>query len=284
MLLEVPLRFATLHQALLQSIPPASEVTVPIIPLMASVAALAVGVAIVASAFIKPPDEAADTDQDKASARPKAKVTRRRRAAMEVEVEAPQPAAPAPLFKKAPFRVSFPGIPEGFPDVWGVDDPIDIAVHAEDKGIARLTKVPGLTVKVNDQPVTRALTRGVMKVRKKIPEKGEVSVQVDLKVKGESLPRRTTRKVRIVDYREEMAEVFAKFREEASRTIAPIPDDATPTDVVDILMDASPNLPVDTITTIVRGFEEAKFSNHAVTRESYERMIRALLDLEAVEL
>jgi hypothetical protein len=241
----------------------------PLLAIVVSAVALAIVVAIVAAAIIRPAPQAVSRKK------PLPKT--------EVVIKA-SVAAEAPLLKKAPVKITFPQIREGFPDVWGQGEPVDIQIQLEDATLKGMSTVPGLTVKIQGVAVPVTFSKGVAKLRKNFPEKGDKPISVELQLKKEQLPRRTTRVLRIVDYREEMAEVFHKFKEEASRAVTPIRDDATPTEVYDILLDANPRLPSETIRIIIRGFEEAKFSNHAVTRASYERMIQALLELERVEL
>jgi hypothetical protein len=111
-----------------------------------------------------------------------------------------------------------------------------------------------------------------------------VVVQLELKVRGEKQPRRTTRVLRIVDYREEIAELFAKFKEDASQALTPLRHDATAWEVHDALLDAKPDLSKTALREVVSSFEEAKFSNHAVGRPTYEKMVHALRELKLVEV
>lgn len=197
---------------------------------------------------------------------------------------APTPVAVAPQYKRAPISLHFPAIRSDYPDVWGVREPFEILIRLEDKTLQPLRQVPGLTLQVDGATYTPVFTQGVATVRHTFPSLGEKPVQINLRVKNEPLPRRNQRPVKVVDYRTEIAEVFANFREEASRAITPIREDATPWEIYDLLTSANANLPADQLRDIVSSYEEAKFSNHPVTRATYERMIHALLELERVEL
>ena len=64
----------------------------------------------------------------------------------------------------------------------------------------------------------------------------------------------------------------------------PLAHDATPWEIYDLISGANPKIPEGPLRQIVSSFEEAKFSNHPVTRITYEKMIRAILELERVEL
>lgn len=204
------------------------------------------------------------------------------------EIRPPPPAAAAPepevQFRKAPLSIHFPKIPSSYPDVWGVGEPVDIAVQLDDKKLHAQRDIPGLTVTIGDQEIKPQFSKGVWSYRHTFAEPREVPVVADLKVKGEDQPRRTKRVLKIVRYRQEITEVFHNFREEASRVIAPIREDATPWEIYDVLTEANPKLPGGRLREIISCFEEAKYSNHAVSRETYTRMIDALLQLENVEL
>lgn len=264
--------FETLR-LLLQSPPPSQPtgVEIPILPLLVAVGTLFLLAAIVANAFLKP---AAAAVRHRRKPKPKP----------EVKIQPPPEPPKEPVFKKAPAKIRFEPIPDGYPDVWGVDEAIQMRVRLTEKKLVGKANPDGLTVKVAGEPVDPSFQKGVARFQRTFKEKGEVPVTVEWKAPGEKLPRRTTRNLRIVDYREEIAEVFAKFKDEASRVIRPIPEDATPREVLDLLMDANPNLPEENLSTIVNSFEVAKFSNHPVDRADYERMIAALLELERVEI
>jgi hypothetical protein len=257
------------HILLQVATPEAQRVEIPLLPLFVTVVAVGVVAAIAISALMRPAARA---------------IVKRRRA--------PRPTPPKPVvveperepvYDPAPIRIVFPQVPEAYPDVWGVNAAFDIELRVEDKGLLSLATIPGLSVRVADEQIKPAFTKGVARIKRTFRHRGPHEVVAELKVKGERLPRRSARVARIVDYREEMAEVFHKFREEASETITVVPDDATPWEVFDLLTSARPDLPEETIRRIVHGFEEAKYSNHPVTRESYTRMIDALLELDKAE-
>lgn len=196
---------------------------------------------------------------------------------------APQ-APPQPQYKRAPFFVRIAGIPDEFPDVWGVNEPLEISIRAEDKSLQNYKNIPGLNVYIEGKPIPVAFNRGQASIRYTYRTTGEKVVMVELRLKNETLGRRAQGVLKIVDYRTEIAEVFANFREEASRAIVPIHHDATPWEIYDLISGANARIPEGPLRHIVSSFEEAKFSNHPVTRGTYERMIRAILELERVEL
>jgi hypothetical protein len=180
--------------------------------------------------------------------------------------------------------IHLPQIKHDYPDVWGVGQPLEVILRVEDPNLQQARQIPGLTVHLNGETLQPIFTKGTAVLRRTFSTPGERTVTVELRMAGESQARRTTRTVKIVEYRTEIADVFTNFREEASRAIVPIREDATPWEIYDILTGANPRLPAQSLREIVSSFEEAKYSNHPVTRATYERMIGALLELERVEL
>lgn len=245
-------------------------VDIPVFPLLASLAGL-VALAIVSLGALRMP-----------RLRRRAPAPRKDRAPPRPLSKPPAPVAPPPavVYKKAPVGIEFPQIKPRFPDVWGVDEPVEIALRLSDGGLVGQKTIPGFRLTVDGEPIQAVFLRGQTALRRTFARKGEKEIVAELKVKNESSPRRTTRHLKIVDYREEIADVFENFKQEASRTITPLREDATAWEIYDLLTDANAKLPRQVVRDIVSCFEEAKFSNHPVTRATYERMIQALLHLE----
>lgn len=252
----------------------ASEgVEVPLVPVLVAVLAV-LALFIISAGILRAP-------------RPRGLPTERRKKRVEhATAEARPPPLPvaAPVYKKAPVTIELPQVPAKFPDVWGIREPLDIILRLSEPDLASHKSVPGFSLSIAGQPHVAVFLRGVTSIRKAFPQKGEPEIVVEYQAPGESLPRRTTRRVKVVDYREEIADVFHNFKQEASRAITPLREDATPWEIYDALTEAQQKLPRQLIRDIVSCFEEAKFSNHPVTRATYERMITALLQLERAEL
>jgi uncharacterized protein DUF4129 len=196
----------------------------------------------------------------------------------------PTPAPAAPQYKRAPVVVHFPQIKPDFPDTWGLNEPFDIVLKVEDRAYHEQRQIPGLTLTIDGETVQPVFTRGTAGIRRVFKRPGEKPITIEMRLGGEVQPRRTVRPLKVVEYRAEIADVFASFREEAAKTITPIREDATPWEIFDLLTSASPKIPGNTLREIISSFEEAKYSNHPVTRATYERMINALLEIERVEL
>lgn len=247
---------------------------VPLVPVLVSLAGLVALAAVSLSALRLPRVRLPRREPRSARAKP----------APAAPPAAPAPAPSAPVYKKAPATIELPPIKPDFPDVWGLGEALDVVVRLQERGPPGKKVVPGLTLSLAGQTIPLVFYNGVTSVRKSFPQKGEIELVVDYRAAGDGQPRRTTRRLRIVDYREEIAEVFHNFKQEAAKAITPLRDDATAWEIYETLTEASPKLPRQGVRDIVTCFEEAKFSNHPVTRATYERMINALLQLEQVEL
>jgi hypothetical protein len=194
-----------------------------------------------------------------------------------------EPPTPAPVYKKAPILILFPMIKPTLPDVWGLGEKAVMIFRAEDRGLMGQRDIPGLTAAVGDQVVPLVFYRGEARLERAFDRAGSVLITLELRVKGEKQPRRTTRSLKIVDYREEIAELFAEFKDEASKDITPLRHDATAWEIYDSLLDARPQMSQVALREVVSCFEEAKFSNHPVGRPTYEKMVHGLRALKGPE-
>jgi hypothetical protein len=192
-------------------------------------------------------------------------------------------ASVAPVYKKAPISIMFPMIKPTMPDVWGVAEKAVIVFRAEDRGIVGQREVPGLTATVGDAVVPLVFYRGEARLERTFNRKSTINIVLELKVKGERQVRKTTRTLKIVDYREEIAEMFAEFKDEASKNWTPLRHDATAWEIYDSILDARPKVSQVALRECVSCFEEAKFSNHPVGRPTYEKMVHAMRILKAAE-
>jgi hypothetical protein len=192
-------------------------------------------------------------------------------------------ASVAPVYKKAPITILFPMIKPTMPDVWGVAEKAVIIFRAEDRGLVGQREVPGLTASVGDAIVPLVFYRGEARLERTFNRPGVFNVVLELKVKGERQVRKTTRALKIVDYREEIAEMFAEFKDEVSKNWTPLRHDATAWEIYDSILDAKPQVSQVALRECVSCFEEAKFSNHPVGRATYEKMVHAMRILKAPE-
>lgn len=249
-------------------------VSVPLFPLLVALVGLTALVFVAMGAIRLP-----RLSMPRRRARPHASVETAPEAA-----EAAPASTPAPVFKKAPIQILFPMIRPGYPDVWGAREKAIVVFKVEDRGLVGQREIPGLVARIGDAPVPLVFYRGEARLERTFNLPGEMAVTVELKVRGERLARRASRTLRVVEYREEIANLFADFREAATASITPLRTDATAWEVHDALLDAKPDLSQVALREVVSSFEEAKFSNHPVGRATYEKMVHALRALRIGEV
>lgn len=262
---------ATLSRLLLQA--GGTGVDVPLVPVLIALAGLGAVVFVSVGALRAP--------RFSRRARPPMPRSERPHPALMPAVTREEPeAVAAPVYKKAPISILFPMIRPTMPDVWGVGEKAVMVFRAEDRGLLGQREIPGLVATVGGTVVPLVFFRGEARVERTFTRKGPIDVTLDLKVKGEKQPRRAARTLKIVDYREEIAELFAEFKDEASRQWTPLRADATAWEIYDTILDARPQVSQVALRECVSCFEEAKFSNHPVGRPTYEKMVQALRNLK----
>jgi hypothetical protein len=96
-------------------------------------------------------------------------------------------------------------------------------------------------------------------------------------VSGE--PVSSWRKIRIVDYREEMVGLFNEMLKKLELTDISIGSDMTPREIEEALKPRLEGIGQATIRRLITGFEEANYSTHPVTRDSYLNMYRSVSEV-----
>ncbi|HEY96448.1 MAG TPA: DUF4129 domain-containing protein, partial [Dehalococcoidia bacterium] len=87
------------------------------------------------------------------------------------------------------------------------------------------------------------------------------------------------RKIRIVDYREEMVRLFNEIIENLELIDIPIGSEMTPREIEQILQSRLEGIDETTIRRLISGFEEANYSTHPVTRDNYLNMYRSVSEV-----
>ncbi len=184
-----------------------------------------------------------------------------------------------PPKEKAQLRIRFPQIPKPFPIVWGVKETLTIELELEgyDKPVfpedfsLRIDDVREVSFKGSESTFLSSCVfdvKGVHRLRAKFvgsDDGEEVVSEVDVK---------------IVDYREEIVDLFNSFFKSAETRFQGVEDKMTPRELQYTLasqMEAAKQEPLETAVSI---FEVADYSLHPVARREYERIYIALKKLE----
>ena len=172
-------------------------------------------------------------------------------------------------------EILFPQIENPLPPVWGINEPLIILCRA-------LIEMPENPIKSSPQikASDRALdifTPGFSPIQLKYSfnTKGEIDINVHFggdtgeKIFG-------TRKIRIVDYREEIVALFNRLIDSLSAQGIAVDRMMTAREIESQLKEKNPNIGADVMQDIVRGFESANYSLQPVARKIYIDMYLAV--------
>jgi hypothetical protein len=195
--------------------------------------------------------------------------------AMTVTLAAVPEAALEVLTGDPRVEILFPQIENPLPPVWGIGEPLTILCRA-------LIAMPENHIRSDPQIKTsdRALditTVGFSPVQLEhiFNTKGEIDINIhfggatDEKIFG-------TRKIRIVDYREEIVKLFNRLVDSLSAQGIAVDRMMTAREIESQLKEKNPDIAADVMQDIVRGFESANYSLQPVARKIYIDMYLAV--------
>ncbi len=200
------------------------------------------------------------------------------------EAPPPKPSRPRPVGTTEHLIVAFPSISERHPDVWDGSEALDVLVIVERAHFpASAALHVTLAGQVGDE---RRAFGGV------VPDehghalfsvapgrRGEIDLVAELYADG-AKQGQAVRAIRIVDYRAEIVETFDDFVSWAASQFGFVSRKRTAREFVDQFADGRPGTPVAPLETIVDIYELANFSEHAIDRSTYLRLVDAFLELE----
>jgi transglutaminase-like putative cysteine protease len=173
--------------------------------------------------------------------------------------------------------IRFPQISDQFPIVWGVNEALAIEVELESRD--KPVSAESFSVRVDDE---RELSfngsgntfrsscvfdsKGVHTLKAFSGKNGLGELALEVAVK-------------IVDYREEIVDLFNSFFKSAKTKFQGVHDEMTPRELQKALAGQVSLSEQKSLETAVSIFEVADYSLHQVDRENYERMYTALIKL-----
>jgi hypothetical protein len=185
-------------------------------------------------------------------------------AALSVE---PTPAvqAPVPVSCEGSFQLRFPRIREPFPNIWGMDEPLEMAISCKDEATGEvMMSIDG------EESRKVALKNGRATLSLKL-KKGEHKVTVSaLAGAGPSGDSWVT--VHIVDYREEIVRMFNKMCQRFKPAGDRAGDELTPREIERSVGAQLPESKRRQLDNAVSTFELANYSVHEIRRTDFERM------------
>jgi hypothetical protein len=184
------------------------------------------------------------------------------------------------------IEIGFPDIAasltEPLPAVWGVSEPITVQVRLKDSNGKILPSQP-CNVDFGDGETVQAISdgEGYIRLEHLFNTKDEYAINCLYQDSKTGKEISSWRKIRIVEYREEMVRLFNEMLETLNIRNVRIEPEMTAREVEVLLEERLKGVSSDAIRKIVAGFEEANYSVHPVTRESYVAMypaVREVLD------
>jgi hypothetical protein len=165
-------------------------------------------------------------------------------------------------------EILFPQIENQLPPVWGIGEPLTIMSYP-------LIETPENDIKTRPQIKTANLAIDIS-----IPAFTSVQVEHSFSIKGETdiniyfggdtiAKMSGTRKIKIVDYREEIVELFNRLIDTLSAKGINVDRMMTAREIESKLTDKYRDFSPDTMKDIVKGFEYANYSLHPVARKIY---------------
>jgi hypothetical protein len=162
-----------------------------------------------------------------------------------------------PEVVRMPSNIRFPDLPEGMPPVWEEGRPIRVIVE----------DARGLTARVDGHPVDGRWDGNDLMITL-VLGKGAHRMSIE----DETGSREVV--ISIVDYREEMVRLYGDAVEGWERRFPRIGKSMTSMEMHSLLLPYLADKG-DELTTLIRLFEVANYSDHPVSRREYESLYRA---------
>ncbi len=180
--------------------------------------------------------------------------------------------APAPVSCEGRFQLRFPRIREPFPNIWGADEPLELAISCKDEATCEVM------MSIDGEGARKVLLedgRATVSLKlKKGEHKVTVSAVADAGPSGDSWVT-----VHIVDYREEIVRMFDKMCRRFMPAGDGAGDELTPRELERSVGAQMPETKRRQLDVVVTTFELANYSVHEIRRPDFERMYTSELGI-----
>jgi hypothetical protein len=178
------------------------------------------------------------------------------------------------------IEVRFPQIEDPFPDAWGAGEPLTVLLRLKDRHGDVIPSQSG-EIDWGDGETVQGVADGEGQIQLEYVYniKGEYTISASYTDKDTGKRISSWRKIRIVDYREEMVRLFNEMLETLNLMDIHIDPEMTAREIEILLAGRLEGVPRGTIRRIVAGFEEANYSLHPVARSSYESMYLSITEV-----
>jgi hypothetical protein len=181
--------------------------------------------------------------------------------------------------QKTGLSIEFPQILPPFPNVWAVKEPLTVKLRLDGQNGAQTVNVR-LTVNGQNMIMSKTLNKGCAEVTRIFENKGAYALQAALSGDGLTEDVEAEVQVRIVDYKEEVVDLFNSFFKTSRQKFQNLRDELTPRELQNVISVQTNDSKHEPLETIVSVFEIADYSLHPITRIEYEKMFLAVKQFE----
>ncbi|MEM2248713.1 MAG: transglutaminase domain-containing protein [Candidatus Bathyarchaeia archaeon] len=183
--------------------------------------------------------------------------------------------------KNVVLTITFPDIKEPFPLVWGVDEKLVVRLEIrEDNGAPIAGASLKLSIDGGDSVHLESSQNGDVETYLTFMKKGNCKLEAYFAGSDQWNEAAAEANIRIVDYREEVIDLFNSFLNFASKIYQGLNDSMTAREIQFKLVSQIPNSKHGYLEDLISIFEVADYSLHTITRKEYERMFLAKFNLE----
>lgn len=186
----------------------------------------------------------------------------------------------AAVKRKSILNVLFPDIKETFPDVWGINEEIRIKCILDGQVAQKIWKGDAeiFVDKTRLAKDTLSLDHSV-DVSYTFKKKGEHVVSAVFTDESNKIREISEKKIRIVDYREEIVRLYNVFLQRISQEGIELKENMTAREIEYKILRRGNFNPCN-VREVTDCFEKAEYSNHSIMRGNYESMYLALKELQ----
>jgi hypothetical protein len=183
--------------------------------------------------------------------------------------------------KSVELAIKFPDIREPFPLVWGLNEKLTVRVEVRKGGMPINGAAITLSVDDKENIYLKTSLNGTAETQLTFTEKGLHRLRAHFAGDSELSEATVEASIKIVDYREEVVDLFNSFIKSALAKYQGLQENMTAREIQCRLLKEVPESKRSYLEDLVSIFEVANYSLRPITRVEYEKFFLAKLSLEA---
>jgi hypothetical protein len=191
-----------------------------------------------------------------------------------------KPPAPVVAKKNVNLTIKFPEIREPFPLVWGINEKLAVRLEVNGNGAHVNDVVLMLSVDEGGSIYLKSSPNGDVETYLTFTEKGVHKLKAYFAGNDEWNEAVAETSIRIVDYREEIIDLFNSYLKSALARYQGLNETMTAREIQYRLLNQISESKYGYLEDLISIFEVANYSLHLITRREYEKMFLAKLNLE----